>query len=92
MKKPFSEHYPYGMLIPKRIRMLTTVRGFQLWEKPICAYMGKIYLASVNRNGAVSAILEDGPLGVKPSEFVVEAWRKRVGWIADSCLGSEVSQ
>jgi hypothetical protein len=72
-----SEHYPAEYLgrVPKRVRMLRTVRSEWPFSAHRGAYKGDEYDADVNRHGAVSVYVEDGGLlGVKPGEFEVIEW------------------
>lgn len=62
-----------------RIKMLKTVKaeippyfefGFPgLRDTDLIAYKDRLYYATSNRNGAISAIIGDKLLGVKPDEF-----------------------
>lgn len=54
-----------------RIRMLNTVRpDFYLGKPGTVAKRGRIYAACSNKNGAISAVCDNGEsLGVKPGEF-----------------------
>ena len=72
-----SQCYPYGVRVPKTIKMLQLVYSFPHIFKPArWAGKGRMYDVWVNRNGAVSAILPEGLLGLKPHEFEVVGWHE----------------
>lgn len=64
-----------------KIKMLMTVTpDFSFLAKPgTVLVMGETYEATVNRNGAVSGVCENGEvLGVKPHEFVEIVGEKQI--------------
>ncbi len=70
-----SKSYPplFAGRVPRRIKMVITVRpDFPASGRPAVA--GDCYEAWTNSHGAVAAVLPDGNLGVKPSEFEVTEW------------------
>lgn len=70
--------YPYGNRVPSKIRMLKTVKtDFPLRLDPKMvkvAVEGSTWDAWTNSYGAVSAVMPEGKLGLKPSEFEVVEW------------------
>ncbi len=72
------ESYPehFKGRVPKRIKMLMTVSP----DFPFCssiksmAVKGSTYSAWTNSLGAVSAIIGEDKLGLKPDEFEVVDW------------------
>jgi len=75
-----SKHYPerYEGKVPYKVRMTKTVTSdLPFIVKPVLwAYEGEVYDVWVNRNGAVSALLNEDMLGLKPNEFEVLEWHK----------------
>lgn len=77
-----SPIYPsrFNGRVPKRVRMVDQVESevFQYTRDPADYLVCKVnaeYDVTVNRNGAVSAILPGGKkLGLKPHEFEVVEW------------------
>lgn len=66
----------WGGKIPKRVCMLKTVRSdssFLSGSNLVC-HEEETYEVEVNPHGAVSAILGDRRLGLKPAEFSVVEW------------------
>ena len=51
------------------------------------AVAGEIYEAWTNSHGAVSAILPDGHLGVKPDEFEIVEWSSPEAVVANGQPG-----
>jgi len=73
-----SKYYPerFKGRVPYKVRMLQTVTSdLPGLVKPILrAYENEIYEVWVNRNGAVSALLPDDMLGLKPNKFEIVEW------------------
>ncbi len=72
-----SELYPAAWRgrVPKRIRMMKTVRSDFPCISRLIAPKGGEYNAWVNSHGAVAAVLPIGEmLGVRPYEFEVIEW------------------
>lgn len=72
-----SMSYParYEGRVPRRVRMLETVRPDVPLSKILPALRGAEYEVWVNRNGAVSAFTAEGEdLGLRPGEFEVIEW------------------
>lgn len=74
--KEQSEHYPkdWERKVPKRVRMLKTVRAEIPYGYRCTATRKKDYTVWVNIHGAVTAIMPDGKLGLKPDEFEIIEW------------------
>lgn len=61
--------------VPRRVRMLTTVRSDIPCERGIIAYACCDYDVSVNPMGAVSVVLDGNiKLGLRPGEYEVIEW------------------
>ena len=74
-----SQYYPahFGDRVPKRVRMLQTVRSdIPVGNRPR-AIRGWVYGVWVNTHGAVVALTQGGTLGLKPDEFEVVEWHSQ---------------
>jgi len=72
--KPEAFEY-WGDTLPKKIRMVKTVRADVPWVKAV-ACMGDEYEVFLNQYGAVSVKIGEEILGLKPNEFdVIERFR-----------------
>jgi len=70
-----SHHYPsrFNGQVTRLVKTKRTVRpDFPM--QGAAAQADNVFLAWTNSHGAVAAILSDGNLGLKPSEFEVVEW------------------
>lgn len=74
--KRLSDSWPmrFSQGIPRRVRMLMTVRSELPFGPRLTATIHGEYETLVNSHGAVSVLIDGKPFGVKPDEFAVTEW------------------
>jgi hypothetical protein len=77
--KDKSPDYPKAWKgkVPLKVTMLLTVKSDLPFLTNIRALKDQTYFVSVNRNGAVTALFDNGDeLGIRPAEFEIVAWHE----------------
>lgn len=87
-----SPHWPWPVAlgVPRLVRALRDVRSELPFPPFLVVKTGRTYEVWVNSHGALSALLPDGELGLKPGEFQVVEWHHLDGaptFLEDSSLG-----